>query len=29
VPVDFTPEQAGEYEFTGGMGMLDGKVVAR
>jgi plastocyanin domain-containing protein len=29
VPVDFTPEQAGEYEFTCGMGMLRGKVVAR
>ena len=29
VPVDFTPAQAGEYEFTCGMGMLRGKVIAR
>jgi plastocyanin domain-containing protein len=29
VPVDFTPEQPGEYEFTCGMGMLRGKVVVR
>lgn len=27
VPVDFTPERAGEYEFTCGMGMLRGKIV--
>jgi len=29
VAVDFTPEQAGEYEFTCGMGMLRGKLVVR
>jgi plastocyanin domain-containing protein len=29
VPVDFVPDQAGEYEFTCGMGMLRGKVVAK
>jgi plastocyanin domain-containing protein len=29
VPVDFTPTHAGEYEFTCGMGMLRGKVIAR
>ncbi len=29
IPVDFTPERAGEYEFTCGMGMLHGKVVVR
>ena len=29
VPVEFTPEQPGEYEFTCGMGMLRGKVVVR
>jgi len=29
VPVEFTPEQPGAYEFTCGMGMLRGKVVAR
>jgi len=29
VPVDFIPEDAGEYEFTCGMGMLRGKVVVR
>lgn len=29
VPVEFTPEQAGEYEFTCGMGMLRGKLVVR
>lgn len=27
VPVDFTPERPGEYEFTCGHGMLRGKVV--
>ena len=27
VGVEFVPEQAGEYEFTCGMGMLRGKVV--
>ena len=27
VPVEFTPERPGEYEFTCGMGMLRGKVV--
>lgn len=27
VPVDFTPERAGEYEFTCGMGMLRGKLI--
>ena len=29
VPVDFVPDQAGEYEFTCGMGMLRGKLVVR
>ena len=29
VPVEFLPEQPGEYEFTCGMGMLRGKVVVR
>lgn len=29
VPVEFTPERPGEYEFTCGMGMLRGKVVVR
>jgi plastocyanin domain-containing protein len=29
VPVEFVPEQPGEYEFTCGMGMLRGKVVVR
>jgi plastocyanin domain-containing protein len=29
VPVEFTPHNAGEYEFHCGMGMLRGKVVAR
>ena len=29
VPVEFTPEQLGEYEFACGMGMLHGKVIAR
>ena len=29
VPIEFTPEQPGEYEFTCGMGMLRGKVVVR
>ena len=29
VPVEFTPQQAGEYAFHCGMGMLHGKVVAR
>ena len=29
VPVEFTPDQAGEYEFTCGMGMLRGKLVVR
>ncbi len=29
IPVDFTPENPGEYEFTCGMGMLRGKVVVR
>jgi plastocyanin domain-containing protein len=29
VPVEFTPDQAGEYEFHCGMGMLRGKVVVR
>ena len=29
VPVEFTPQQAGEYVFHCGMGMLHGKVVAR
>lgn len=27
VPVEFTPEQPGEYEFTCGMGMLRGTLV--
>jgi plastocyanin domain-containing protein len=27
IPVEFTPEQPGEYEFTCGMGMLRGKLV--
>jgi plastocyanin domain-containing protein len=29
VPIEFTPERPGEYEFTCGMGMLRGKVVVR
>jgi plastocyanin domain-containing protein len=29
VPVEFTPQQRGEYEFTCGMGMLRGKIVVR
>jgi plastocyanin domain-containing protein len=29
IPVEFVPEQPGEYEFTCGMGMLRGKVVVR
>lgn len=29
VPVEFTPQQAGEYPFHCGMGMLHGKVIAR
>jgi plastocyanin domain-containing protein len=29
VAVDFTPERAGEYEFTCAMGMLRGKLIAR
>ena len=29
IPVDFTPEREGDYEFTCGMGMLRGKVVVR
>jgi plastocyanin domain-containing protein len=29
VPVEFTPEEPGEYEFTCGMGMLHGKVLVR
>lgn len=29
VPIDLTPERPGEYEFTCGMGMLRGKIVAR
>ena len=29
VPVEFTPAEPGEYEFTCGMGMLHGKVIAR
>jgi len=29
VPVDFTPEQAGEYEFTSGEGSLHGKIIAQ
>ncbi|HYB30274.1 MAG TPA: cupredoxin domain-containing protein [Solirubrobacteraceae bacterium] len=28
VPVDFTPEQAGEYEFTSGEASLHGKIIA-
>jgi plastocyanin domain-containing protein len=27
VPIEFLPEEAGEYEFTCGMGMLRGKLV--
>ncbi|HUY58544.1 MAG TPA: cupredoxin domain-containing protein [Solirubrobacteraceae bacterium] len=29
VPIEFTPEAPGEYEFTCGMGMLRGKLVVR
>jgi plastocyanin domain-containing protein len=29
IAVEFTPQEAGEYEFHCGMGMLRGKVVAR
>lgn len=29
VPIEFTPQETGEYEFHCGMGMLHGKVVAR
>jgi len=29
VPIEFTPEQPGEYEFSCGMGMLHGKIVVR
>ena len=29
VPVEFVPEEPGEYEFTCGMGMLRGKLVVR
>ena len=29
VPVDFTPERAGEYEFISGTGAFRGKVIAR
>jgi plastocyanin domain-containing protein len=29
VPIEFTPQQAGEYAFHCGMGMLHGKVIAR
>ena len=29
VPVDFTPERAGEYEFISGTGVFRGKVIAR
>lgn len=29
VPVEFTPEQAGEYEFHCGMGMLRGKLLVQ
>ncbi len=29
VPVEFTPERPGEYEFTCGMGMLRGRLVVR
>ncbi|MBS1895391.1 MAG: cupredoxin domain-containing protein [Actinobacteria bacterium] len=29
VPVEFTPEEPGTYEFSCGMGMLHGKVIAR
>jgi plastocyanin domain-containing protein len=29
VPIDFTPDQPGEYEFSCGMGMLRGTLVVR
>lgn len=29
VPIEFTPAEAGEYEFHCGMGMLRGRIVAR
>lgn len=29
VPIEFTPQEPGEYEFTCGMGMLRGKLVVR
>lgn len=29
VPIEFTPEQPGTYEFSCGMGMLHGKVIVR
>ena len=29
VPIEFTPQDPGEYEFTCGMGMLHGKIVVR
>jgi plastocyanin domain-containing protein len=29
VPVEFTPQDPGEYEFTCGMGMLHGKLIVR
>ena len=29
VPVDFTPERTGEYEFTCGIEMLRGKVLVK
>lgn len=29
VPIEFTPQDPGEYEFTCGMGMLRGKLVVR
>ncbi len=29
VPIEFTPEEAGEYEFTCGMGMLRGKLIVQ
>lgn len=29
VPIEFTPEEPGEYEFSCGMGMLHGKVVVK
>jgi plastocyanin domain-containing protein len=29
VPIEFLPEQPGEYEFTCGMGMLRGKIIVR